>query len=101
MKFAWIGCHREGLPALTSLLQAGTPIGAIVTLTPEVAGRRSAAADFSPLRDRYGVPVFRLNSINDEQSVSLLESLELDVAFVIGWNEILRPAALRTARIGM
>jgi methionyl-tRNA formyltransferase len=42
-----------------------------------------------------------VNSINDERSVALLESLELDVAFVIGWNEILRPAALHTARVGM
>lgn len=101
MRFAWVGSHREGVPAFEALLHARAPIVAAVSLTPEAAANRSAAADYGPICHRYGLPLHRIGDINARDSVALLRSLDLDVLFVIGWSQMLRQAALATARIGV
>ena len=101
MRFAWVGSHREGLPAFEALMHARAPIVAAVSLTPEAAANRSAAADYGPICHRYGLPLHHVSDINALDSVALLRSFEVDVLFVIGWSQILRKDALATARIGV
>ncbi len=101
MRLGWIGVHREGLPALTGLLEAGAPIQAVLTLTPERAATRSGAVDYGPLCRRFQVPLHQVADINDAAARELLHSLALDVVFVIGWSQILAPDTLATARLGM
>lgn len=101
MRFGWVGNHLEGLPAFEALLDAGALLVGALTLTPEAASRRSGAADYAPLCERYGVPLHRIADINSPESVALLRSLNLDVLFVIGWSQILRADALGTARLGV
>jgi methionyl-tRNA formyltransferase len=101
MKIGWIGVHREGLLALRALLEGGVVVEAVITMRPETASRRSGAADYRPLCERFGVPLHEVASINDPASIELLRRLELDLVFVIGWTQILRAEALAQARIGM
>lgn len=101
MKIGWIGFHQEGLPAFHAVLEAGYAIEAAVTLTAEAAARRSGTADYQPLCLEYGIPLYRVENINNEQSIKLLADLDLDVVIVLGWSQILRPHVLRLARIGM
>jgi methionyl-tRNA formyltransferase len=100
MKVGWVGFHVEGIPALEALLSQGI-VSAVITLAPEAATKRSAAADYRSLCARFGVQLHEVANINDETSVRLLESLDLDLLFVIGWSQILRPPALRAIRGGV
>ena len=100
MRFGWVGVHEEGLPSLERLLETGAPIVAVITLAPELAARRSAAADYRPLCGRFAVPLYEVASINEPATQELLRSLMLDVLFVIGWSQILRAPALAAARLG-
>ena len=101
LRFAWVGFHAEGGPAFEALMQAGAPIQGVVTLTPERRARRSGAIDYGPLCARYGVPLHEIVDINGPDGLAALGAIRPDVAFVIGWSQILRPPALRMARIGM
>ena len=101
MRFGWVGCHAEGLPALEALLDAGTPISGLVTLRPELAARRSGAVDYAPLAARHHVPLYRVGNINDADGHEALRALDADIVFVIGWSQILHAPALRLARSGM
>jgi methionyl-tRNA formyltransferase len=101
MRFAWVGHHLEGLPAFEALLDAGADVVGAVTLTAEAAARRSGTVDFGPLCRSAGVPLHRTSDVNSPETVALLRSLDLDVLFVIGWNQILRAEALGTARVGV
>lgn len=100
-RLGWIGFHSEGVPALEGLLEAGAPIAAALTLRPELAACKSAATDYRPVCERFGVPLYEVANINDAASLELLRDLALDIVFVIGWSQILKPATLQTARIGM
>jgi methionyl-tRNA formyltransferase len=101
VRLGWIGAHREGLPALQALLERDVPIEAVITLRPEVATKRSGGGDYRGLCERFGVPLHEVDSINDHTAVALLRRLDLDLVFVIGWTQILRPEVLKQARVGM
>jgi methionyl-tRNA formyltransferase len=100
MRIAWIGCHQEGLPAFRALLDRHMPIVAAMTLPPALAARRSGAGDYRRVCAHYHVPLHEIANINDPSAIDLLTSLDLDLIFVIGWNQLLRSEALRAARMG-
>jgi len=101
MRIGWIGFHVEGRLALRAVLEQGFGIEAFITLQPELAAKRSGAADYTSLCSEFGVPLYRVANINDDASRALLKELSLDVALVIGWSQIVRAEALRLVRLGM
>ena len=100
MKFAWLGCHLEGVPALTTLLEQGT-LEAVITLKPEYVAKRSAVADYRALMAGRAIPFYEIAHVNNPESAQLLRNLQLDVLFVIGWSQIIAPEILAIPRIGM
>jgi methionyl-tRNA formyltransferase len=101
MRLGWIGVHQEGLPALRAVLEAGYRVEALITFAPAIAARCSGAADYRGLCAAFGVPVHTVASINDDQARALLSTLALDLAFVIGWTQIVRRETRDLVRVGM
>jgi methionyl-tRNA formyltransferase len=93
MRIGWIGFHMEGMPALRAVLEAGYPIVAVVTLSGAAASRRSGAEDYSTIGREFGIPVCEVDDVNAEQGLTTLAGLKLDLAFVIGWTQIVGAAA--------
>jgi methionyl-tRNA formyltransferase len=77
------------------------PIVVAFTLPPAQAVRRSGAGNYRYICERHRVPLHEIANINEQSAIDLLTSLNLDLIFVIGWNQLLGPAALQTARIGV
>ena len=71
-------------------------IEAVVSLRPEAAAPRSGAADYRTLCRRLGLPLHEVDNINHDSSIELLRRSELDLVFVIGWTQILKPEVLRS-----
>lgn len=101
LRLGWIGFHMEGIPALQALLSQGIHLEGVITLNEEAIAKRSGLGDYASVVHDYRVPLHKVRSINDEESIALLKQMSLDLAFVIGWSQILRPETLATARIGM
>jgi methionyl-tRNA formyltransferase len=101
MRLVWVGFHAEGIPALDALLAAGAPVLAVLTLRPDLRAKRSGGGDYGPVCARYAIPLHEIANINDPDAQALLAELAPDVVFVIGWHQIVKPATLRLARIGM
>ncbi len=101
LRIGWIGFHMEGIPAFEALLERGTRLEAAITLAEEQLGKRSGAVRFDELARRYHVPLHKIRHINDPESVALLRTLDLDVAFVIGWSQIVGREALCAVKVGM
>jgi methionyl-tRNA formyltransferase len=101
MAFAWLGMHPEGVPALASLLEAGAPIRAVLTLRADLAAKKSPVGDYATLCARYGIPLHEIANINEPHALNVLRAIGPDVVFVIGWHQIVRPPALALAKRGM
>lgn len=101
MRIGWVGFHVEGVPALRALLEQRVRLEGVLTLRADLAGKKSGAADYRSLCAEHGVDLYEIANINDEASLALLRRLSLDVAFVIGWTQIVRTQALKLVRLGM
>ena len=101
LKLGWLGCHQEGQAPLQALLRSGWKLDCLITLRSDQRARRSGAADFEPVAEAQGTPLFCVANINDEESQALLRARQLDLLFVIGWSQILRPEVLALAQLGV
>jgi methionyl-tRNA formyltransferase len=101
MRIGWVGFHMEGVSALRALLERGIHLEGVLTLPPELGSKKSGAADYKSLCAESGVALYEIANINDAQSIALLKRLSLDLAFVIGWTQIVRHEALALVRVGM
>jgi methionyl-tRNA formyltransferase len=101
MRIGWIGFHMEGVAALRAVLERGFPIVGIVTLSRSAAAERSGAADYSMIAQEFGIPVFEVDDLNAEPGLTTLAELSLDLAFVIGWTQLVKPAARDLIRLGV
>ena len=101
MRIGWVGAHREGLAPLRALLTQNAPVAGVLTLEPAAAAKMSGAADYEPLCREFGVDLHFIRDVNDDVSRSLLRSLSLDVAFVIGWTQLVRRETMDLVPGGM
>lgn len=101
MRFGWLGFHTEGLEAIEALTRAGHRVEAVITLDPQEAQKRSGVGDYSGFCRRHNIDQYQIRSINDVESLELLQRLNLDVLFVIGWSQIVGVEALNAVRVGM
>lgn len=101
MRIGWIGFHVEGVLALRALLQLEAPVVGVITLPPTAALRMSGVADHASLCRQFGVPVYEVDDINSPRGHDVLRRMDLDLAFVIGWTQLVRPAARGLVRGGM
>ncbi len=101
MRIGWIGFHLEGVPALRALVDRGYRVEGAVTLAPALAAGRSGAADYRSLCRDLGVPLLEVGDVNGPDGLSALASLDLDLAFVIGWTQLVRAPARGLVRLGL
>lgn len=99
LRIGWMSHHFEGIKPLKAILAAGFQVQAIITLQNELMAKKSGAADFACIAAEHDVPLHHVRNANDPASVELLNDLDLDVLFVIGWSQILHPPALRSAKL--
>ena len=101
MKIGWIGVHAEGIPALEAVCAADYEVVGLMTLQQQKADRRCGSADYDSVCERFEIPVFEAENVNDPASVDILTSWNCDLLVVLGWGQLLGAEALRQARIGV
>ena len=100
LTIAFIGCVAEGHRTLEGLLERGERVAAAFTFHPDKAATVSGAVRWEELTGRYGVPLHYVTSINDPEPVAALRALRPDVAFCVGWTQLLGREILDTPRLG-
>jgi methionyl-tRNA formyltransferase len=101
VRIGWIGFHVEGVPALRAVVERGYRVEGVLTLTPAAAAHRSGAADYAGLCRQLGLSAFEIEDVNGPDGLAALGELDLDLAFVIGWTQLVRPEARGLVRDGL
>lgn len=94
MRYLFVGAVEGSYHALEEMLAQGADVVGVFTLAPEYASRHSDFVDLSPLAQRYQVPLWGINNINDPEVVAQMQGLEPDYIFVIGWSQIVKRPVL-------
>lgn len=99
MRAAFLGTPAAAVPSLTALAEIGE-IEVVVTM-PDAARGRSKRPQPPPVKvaaREFGFAVAQPD--DDATLLSALEGRDLDVAVVVAYGRILRPAVLATTRVG-
>jgi len=101
IRIGWVGFHFEGIEAIKAVIEAGYKIYIIVNLDDEELKKRSGAGDYESIARAYQIPLLKVKNINSEAVANVLRELSLDIVFVIGWSQIIKPEILKIPKLGM
>jgi methionyl-tRNA formyltransferase len=100
MRTALLGAVESTAATLAALCEAGAPPVAVLGLRAELAHRHSTYVDMSALAATRGIPFIPVVSVNSEETVERLASLDLDWLLVVGWSQICGARVLALPREG-
>lgn len=102
LRLVLMGTGPFAVPSFEALAGAGHRIVQVVT-RPERPGPGNRPPIKSPVRvwaENRGLPVVAPESINAAESITMLTAAQADLLVVCDYGQILKPAALATARLG-
>jgi methionyl-tRNA formyltransferase len=91
MRIAFLGAVEFSHSCLQEVLRQGGNVVVVLSLDPAKAARHSDYVDLAPLAQAHGIPVIRVNNINDPETLTALRAVAPDVIFVFGWSQIVGP----------
>ena len=101
MRIGFATCVELGLSCIEAAAEMGGRFDLLVTLRDDLARAKSGRVYLDDIAARYSMPLRKIRHINDTEAIDVLKSYELDWLFVIGWSQILSPAALRSVDRGV
>ncbi len=102
MRIAFMGTPDFALPTFQALIDAGHEIVAVYTQPPRPAGRgkKLQKSPVHLLAEEKGFPVYTPASMKAEEEIKTFAALDLDIAVVIAYGQILPQAVLDAPRFG-
>jgi len=99
-KVAIFGC-KNTTRFLINNLSKHINISNIITISPE-KGKICEVADYSNLQDFNNIDIYHCNkySLKDSQDIKYICSLNIDIAFVVGWQRLIPGEILDSFSIG-
>ena len=102
LRVAYAGTPEFAVPALEALMASSYHVELVITQPDRKAGRGRKISE-SPVKQSAtsaNVHVFQPESINTEEALSFLKSLDLDVLVVAAYGQIFSQALLDLPRLG-
>ncbi len=102
MRLAFMGTPDFAVPSLAELIASGHEIVAVYSQPPRPKGRGQQLTP-SPVQafaEAMGLPVFTPASMKAADDIDTFRSLDLDVACVVAYGQILKPEVLEAPRLG-
>lgn len=95
----YVSCTQPGHDVLEAFLDAGVPVGEIVTISPEMADRHGVCkyADFTDVADEHDIPVYRPESYSmGDADCDHFATRGGDLMVVNGWQRLIPGEVLET-----
>lgn len=100
MKIAFTTCVQLGRSCIEKILGMGGRLDLLITLKDEKARDKSGRVYLDDIAQEHGIPLLKINNINDPEVVETVREMGIDWLFVIGWSQIVKPELLDTPKKG-
>ena len=88
MKIAFCTCVQIGKSCIEAILSAGGQFNLLLTLHDHKSQKKSGRVYLDDIANDNGIPLFKLNHINDADVAEVLKKYDIDWLFIIGWSQI-------------
>ena len=99
MKIFCVGFHMEGVEAFDFLAKNYDVVG-LMTLNSNAASKRSGVFNFESFSEEAKIPYYEVKHINDQSSIEILKTHNLDILIILGWSQLLNGEVLSIPTIG-
>ena len=97
--FVFVGAHMESEAPFRYLIGKDCKIAGLVSLNPDRLRKMSGALDLSSTAVAAGIPVLRVENVNEPSAVSWIRARAPDVLLVVGWTQLLKAEVLRVPKL--
>lgn len=100
LRIVFVGCVEFSRHCLLEVLQCGGDVAAVMTLSPEGAGRHADYVDLGEVAVSHAIPVHRVANINDPNAIEQVRAYRPELLFVWGWSQIVQKPLLDVPTMG-
>jgi methionyl-tRNA formyltransferase len=101
LKIAFCTCVQIGKSCIEAILSSGGRFDLLLTLHDHKAQKKSGRVYLDDIANDNGIPLHKLNHINDADVAEVLKEYEIDWLFIIGWSQIASIDFLNVPRKGV
>jgi len=100
MRFGFVTCVELGLSCIEEILAAGGSLDLLMTLHDHDSTDKSGRVYLDDIARDHGIPLVKVNHINDAAAVAAIREARLDWLFIIGWSQVASQAVLDSTTNG-
>lgn len=100
MNIAFATCVQLGRSCVEEIFRLGGRLDLLITLKDERARNKSGRVYLDDLSREHGVPLLKIDNINEPAVIEALREKAIDWLFIIGWSQIAKAELLDTPALG-
>jgi methionyl-tRNA formyltransferase len=100
MKAAFCTCVQIGLSCLEALDKIGARMDLLISLKDEKSVKKSGRIYLNEFAEKRGIPLLKINHVNDQEVVDALKEHDIDWLFIIGWSQIANKEVISAPKLG-
>ena len=100
IKTAFCTCVHLGLSCIEKVYEIGGKFDLFITYKDEKARDKSGRIYLDDIARKHGVPVLKIDNINDPEAIEAIKKHEIDWLFIIGWSQIAHREILEAPHYG-
>jgi methionyl-tRNA formyltransferase len=101
MRTVWVSFDTIGRDCLEAAAESGAEIVGVVTLPGPIDPNRSGQCSFDEVASRLGAALVETRDINALETLNAIRKLEPELAFVVGWSQLVHDPFIALAREGV
>jgi methionyl-tRNA formyltransferase len=101
MRTVWVSFDTIGRDCLEAAADVGAEIVGVVTLPGPIDPNRSGQCAFDDVASRLGAALIETRDVNALETLNAIRKLEPELAFVVGWSQLVHDPFIALAREGV
>lgn len=100
MKFAFTTCVLLGRSVIEKIYEMGGSFQFLVTLKDDMGRNKSGRVYIDDIAEKYGIPVIKVENVNEQKVIDAIKEYDIDWMFIIGWSQIAKNELLHAPKKG-
>ena len=101
MKIAFCTCVQIGKSCIEAVISSGGHFDLFLTLHDHKSQKKSGRVYLDDIANDNGIPIYKLNHLNDADVAEVVKKYDIDWLFIIGWSQIASVDLLKVPHKGV
>ena len=101
MNLGFVTCVQLGLRCMEAIYESGGKLKFALTLPDDVAINKSGRIYIDNFCQLHSIKLFKQSHINNSEVVNIIQEMNIDWLFIIGWSQLASSDVLKAPRKGV